>query len=182
MLINYFKWMLSKVCGKKHIIYSSLLKTLHDAEFIYILDRDCNRAEDGIDLRRRFVYENNYVGSDVIFEMNSNPCSVLEMMVALAIRCEENIMTDPDVGNRTSLWFWDMISNLGLGNMTDDNFSFDYIDNVLSTFLYRQYKRNGEGGLFKVKYCTVDLRNVEIWYQMCWYLDDILEQGEIYES
>ena len=38
--------------------------------------------------------------------LDNKTCSVLEMMIALAIRCEEHIMDDPDVGNRTGQWFW----------------------------------------------------------------------------
>lgn len=40
----------------------------------------------------------------------------LEMIIALAIRLEEHIMDDPDIGNRTGQWFWDMIVSLGLGS------------------------------------------------------------------
>lgn len=47
--------------------------------------------------------------------LDNRPCSVLEMIIALAIRLEEHIMDDPDIGNRTGQWFWDMIVSLGLG-------------------------------------------------------------------
>ena len=67
-----------------------------------------------------------------------------------------------------------MISNLGLEFMSDTKFDKRYLDGVISKFLNREYKRNGEGGLFTVKNCKHDLRTAEIWYQMCWYLDDII--------
>jgi hypothetical protein len=101
------------------------------------------------------------------------PCSVLEMMIALAIRCEENIMDDPLIGDRTRQWFWSMISSLGLSGMTDTRFDNKSVDRVLETFLDRDYKPNGEGGLFTIKRCEKDLRKVEIWYQLLWYLDTI---------
>jgi hypothetical protein len=78
------------------------------------------------------------------------------------------------VGNRTGQWFWNMIVNLGLGSMNDVKYNKDYVDSVISRFMNRKYKRNGEGGLFTVKHCKYDLRTVEIWYQMCWHLDDVL--------
>ena len=106
--------------------------------------------------------------------LDNQPCSVLEMMIALAIRCEEHIMDDPDVGNRTGQWFWNMIMNLGLGSMTDDQFDKRYAEQVIERFLNREYEQDGEGGLFTVKHCKHDLRTVEIWYQMCWYLDEIV--------
>ena len=93
------------------------------------------------------------------------------MMVALAIRCEENIMDDPSYGNRTGQWFWGMIVNLGLGFMTDSRFDEKFVDDVIFRFLNREYEPDGKGGLFTVRNCKYDLRTVEIWYQMCWYLD-----------
>ena len=99
------------------------------------------------------------------------PCSVLEMMVALAIRCEETIMDNPAYGDRTAQWFWGMIRTLGLYSMTDDRFDQEYVDMVIDRFLNRDYEPNGEGGLFKINNCKYDLRKIEIWYQLCWYLD-----------
>ena len=58
--------------------------------------------------------------------------------------------------------------------MTDAKFDEDYANEVIGRFLNRQYERNGEGGLFTVEHCNRDLRTVEIWYQMCWYLDEIV--------
>jgi hypothetical protein len=147
-----------------------LLSYLHEREFNYILDMDGNRAEDGMDLRYRFAYENAYDYSMVATYLDDRPCSILEMMVALAFRCEEHIMDDPDIGNRTGQWFWGMIENLGLGHMYDSEFDNHYVDTVLDRFLNRQYKRNGEGGLFTIENCRRDLRDIEIWYQMSWYL------------
>jgi len=136
---------------------------------------DGNREADGIDLRYRFGYENSYEDPMIAANLDDRPCSVLEMLIALSIRCEEHIMDDPDIGDRTGEWFWNMIENLALGSMSDSKFDRDYVNNAISRFLNREYKRNGEGGLFTIKHCKYDLRTVEIWYQMCWYLDDILK-------
>jgi hypothetical protein len=174
---EYFEWMYQLVCNErypKRISYRKLLTHLHDIEFTYIIGMDGNRAEDGIDLRYRFGYERQYSKSMIATYLDDRPCSVLEMLTALAIRCEEHIMDDPDIGNRTGQWFWNMISNLGLSSLNDTRFDSEYLNRVITRFLNREYKRNGEGGLFTVKNCKHDLRTVEIWYQMCWYLDDIL--------
>ena len=174
--IEYFEWMCKLVYNKKyskHRSYRKLLTYLNDREFVYILDMDGNRAEDGIDLRYRFGYENNYAYSVVAHYLDVKPCSVLEMMAALAFRCEEHIMDDPDVGDRTGQWFWNMIANLGLENMSDSRFDERYVDTVITRFLNREYERNGEGGLFTVKGSHRDLRTVEIWYQMHSYLNHL---------
>ena len=92
-------------------------------------------------------------------------------MIALAIRCEENIMDDTSYGDRTAQWFWGMITSLGLGDQTDSRIDYIYVDDVIKRFLDRDYEPNGKGGLFTIKNCRQDLRKVEIWYQLCWYLD-----------
>ena len=156
----------------KRLSYRKLLTHLHEVEFTYTLPMDGNRAEDGIDLRYRFGYENDYSEPMIASGLDDRPCSVLEMMIALSMRCEEQIMDDPDIGNRTGQWFWDMIDNLGLGNMSDSKFDNSYVDEMLQRFLNRDYKRNGEGGLFTINRRGLDMRSVEIWYQMCWHLQE----------
>ena len=164
---KYFEWMYQLVCNDG---YRKLLTRLHNIDFNYIIGLDANRVEDGVDLRYRFGYENSYEDVVIAAYLDCRPCSVLEMLIALAIRCEEHIMTDVDIGDRTGQWFWSMVENLGLGYMCDAKFDSRYVDGVISRFMNRQHKRNGEGGLFTIKHCEYDLRSVEIWYQMCWSL------------
>lgn len=174
---EYFEWLYCLVCDRRfnrEISYKRLFTQLHNTRFIFLIRRDQNRAEDGIDLRRRFAliqgYEDSY---ERIIDCLDGPCSVLEMMVALAIRCEETIMDDPLYGDRTGQWFWGMINNLGLGSMIDARFEEEYVRDVIKRFLNRDYEPDGTGGLFTIKRCEYDLRTVEIWCQLCWYLDTI---------
>lgn len=54
---EYFDWMIDLVNanrGPKEISYIKLLAYLHNTEFTYLIPRDRNRAEDGVDLRYRF--------------------------------------------------------------------------------------------------------------------------------
>lgn len=172
---EYFEWMSNLVCSDRYsktISYRKLLMHLHNTEFTYIIPRDENRADDGITLRYRFAYE--YAGIEDAERYLEGPCSVLEMMIALSIRCEESIMDDPKVGDRTGQWFWGMVTNLGLGSMTDDRFDRGFVEDVLTRFLNRKYEPDGEGGLFRIRHYDRDLRKAEIWYQLCWYLDSIV--------
>jgi hypothetical protein len=105
--------------------------------------------------------------------LGDEKCSVLEMMAALAIRCEESIMDDPLVGDRTKQWFWKMIVNLGLGSMTNDKFDVKYVDYVLDRFLDREYEPDGRGGLFTIRDCEDDMRDIEIWVQLNRYVNEI---------
>ena len=174
---EYFEWMCQLVYDERFtrgLSYRKLLRYLHGIDFQYTLPMDGNRAEDGIDLRYRFGYEHKYEGSMIASYLDIHPCSVLEILIALAFRCEEHIMTDPDVGNRMGQWFWSMIVSLGLETMSDPRFDTSYTDDVIFRFMNRKYKRNGKGGLFTIKHCKYDMRSVEIWWQMNWYLDSIL--------
>ena len=176
---SYFNWIYDLVCGERfssNISYRKLLMHLHNTEFVYLIPRDKNRAEDGISLRYRYARCREHDESiDFIMESLSGPCSVLEMMVALAIRCEETIMDDPKRGDRTGQWFWGMVTNLGLGSMNDINYNKFFVENVISRFLNRKYDPDGKGGLFTVRNCDQDLRKVEIFYQLCYFLDTITE-------
>lgn len=163
----YFNWICFVVNGGDS--YRKLLRFLHSCDFSYTLPMDGNRADDGVDLRYRFGSLNGYSEAEIAAELDCRPCSVLEMMTALAVRCEEHIMSDPDIGDRTGKWFWAMVSNLGLIEMDDEHFDEAYCGCVIDRFLNRRYKPNGEGGLFRVKNGK-DMRGIEIWYQMCWYL------------
>ena len=173
---RYFNWMYKKVVPVDVSgSYRMLLKRLDETDFFYILQMDKNREEDGLDLRYRFGHEEGISTIDIINHLDTTDCSVLEMMVALAIRCEEDIMDDPEIGDRTSRWFFEMIYNLGLSDMTDENYDEDYVDSRIYIFLHRQYDPDGNGGLFHLTNCPDDLREVQIWYQMNWYLNEILE-------
>lgn len=172
---NYFEWMYQLVCNDKYangLSYRKLLHYLYKTEFVYIVERDRNRASDGVDFRYRFAYENGVSVEDVERYLDNRPCSVLEMMVSLAFKVEESIMDDPNYGDRTGQWFWNMIVNLELGNMFDSQFDLRYTKEVIKRLLNRTYKSDGKGGLFTVSNPKYDMRSVEIWYQMMWYFDD----------
>ena len=165
----YFKWMCDIICDKQYVnwdLYHRLLDYLYNRDFYYIIDMDDNREADGIDLRYRFAYDNSYNSAMVASYLDSKPCSILEMITALIIRSEEML------GYRDGRWFCDMIRSLGLESMTDENFDQRYVDEVIDRFLNRKYERTGKGGLFTVTTRRQDLRDAEIWYQMCWYLKE----------
>lgn len=174
---RYFQWMSNLVCDGKYtrgLSWEALFRELHQTIFTYILPMDENRATDGTDLRYRFGYEEGY-SRDELLCLDDRECSVLEMMVALALRCEEHIMDDPESGDRTGRWFFEMIENLGLADMDDEHFERETVHFVIRRFLDRDYEPNGEGGLFSLGSGDHrDMRRIDIWYQMMWYLNSIL--------
>lgn len=144
-----------------------LLKRLFNKEYKWVIPNDENRAIDGTKLRDKFGY----------YEDLEGPCSILEMMVALAIRCENDIMRDPKYGDRTGVWFWIMMRNLGLMEYKDDEWDADSaweIDQICASFVSNKYKKSGTGGLFLTRNPKIDMRKKEIWTQLGVYLDEFL--------
>lgn len=166
---GYFRWLCDLVYDRtSKTSYDKLLKYLHQKEFTWVMPMDENRALDGFCLRDRYLSINPRA------DVDDGPCSILEMIVALSDRCEEQIMSDDSFGNRTGEWFWNMILSLGLNKMTDDNFDKLFVDEVLYRFTTRDYGRDGSGGLFTVNNPNIDMRRLEIWYQMNWYLEEVM--------
>lgn len=173
---SYFRWMHELVYDEEILngrSYSKLLANLDRTQFIYSLPMDGNRAIDGIDLRYRFGYDNHIPDHVIANNLDIYPCSVLEMMVALSLRCEEDIMLNPSKGNRTGKWFWTMIDSLNLLAMSDDNFDIKRVDYAVEKFMYRKYPASGNGSLFHVRRPLYDMRSAEIWCQMNWYLSEL---------
>lgn len=113
---QYFNWMYDMVFTKRAPSYVRLLRYLNSQEFTYNIRLDGNRADDGLYLRYRFKQENHLRAVDVD-RCLTGKCSVLEMMVALCLRIEEDIMDDPVKGNRIHKWFHVMLKSLGLLDM-----------------------------------------------------------------
>jgi len=173
---EYFEWLCSLIRDskpQKHVSYKRLMMYLYHSEFIPSLPMDENRCIDGIDLRYRFGYERGIDIHVIASCLDTSPCSILEMMVALAFYCEEHIMFEPENGIMSGRWFWMMVSNLGLGNMYDSNYDEAILNNVILKFLNRDYSRDGAGGLVYIPNCIYDLRQMDIWYQLMTYFSEI---------
>jgi len=174
MLDGYYIWLIRQIDTDSHLAsrYKKLLLELYDTEFYWSIPLDSNRSLDGLGLRDRYEKEVNDPECDAIFEHLDGSCSVLEMMIALAIRMEIDIMHDDNFGNRSCDWFWNMVDSLGLSDQIDANFDLKFVQNSMDIFLSRRFERDGRGGLFSLNHCRKDLRRTEIWYQMQFWLDE----------
>lgn len=164
---EYFEWLVDLLRDdylKDN--YQKLLWKLFTTEFTWIVDYDSNRAKDGIYLRYLFSRD-----IDEDFDMDIG-CTVLEMMVALSRRCEDDIMYDPDIGDRTGYWFWTMIQNLTLDIYDDYMYDEEAVEYILEVVLERKYARNGHGGLFPCDKNGTDFRKMDLWWQLNTYLNE----------
>lgn len=168
---EYFNWLIAKIKRRPTSwttpsqSYWKLMRELQNTEFVWIVPMDDNRAEDGLELRREFVRENQLTVDPDWMHIG---CSVLEMLVAFARRAD----FATDRGTRD--WFWEFLINLGLSEFNDSVFIDNYhnltVAERLNTFIWRTYEYNGFGGMFPIRDARHDQRKVEIWYQFCEYL------------
>lgn len=180
MVINniksrYYHWLCNRIGASTEATpngatYFILLKDLHTKEFRHHVPNDYNRAFEGLQLRDVFAdeegiaYIDNYLYGD---------CTMLELIIGLALRCED-IMSGREEVIPASDWFWRLIRNAGLDRFTDEEY-FDYggsahVDHLLEKIIERTYHRNGFGGFFPLKKHKKDQRKVELWFQMHAYL------------
>jgi len=164
---RYLTWLMGRVAIGED--YTMLCRYMLNTDYIFFCSNDDNRATDGLDLR--YEFENRYGWIEDL----SDECSILEMLVALSIRCDD-VMFDPEYGHRTDFWFFEMIKNLELDKFDDDFFDQRAVNSILEDFIYRHYGKNGgRGCAFKVKKPLHDMRTTELWYQMMWWLNENFE-------
>ena len=170
---SYFE-VLCKLAGLETPIEKSsfyeLMRELYDIEFYWSVPNDDNRALDGIELRKKYKYHYD-INTRIL---QDEPCSLLEMLLALAKRCDDDIMYSPIEGDRSIDWFWMMLTNLGVNKFRDSCYGDAWVDNdvigIMDKFMDREYNTDGKGGLFPLKHPSENQLEVEIWYQMNAYL------------
>ena len=160
---DYFGWLCDQVAAKNGPDVD-IIDSLYHIQFVWHNQMDMNRYSDGQFLIYRFADENGYSRELISDYFEPKECSVLEMMVALALRCEDTFTYDVTYGDRTNIWFWEMVNSLGL-------FETDSIEKSMERFMDLEYEPNGKGGLFTIPNCVYDLREIDIWTQLCWWLD-----------
>lgn len=182
--ILYEDWLLKKINLDNRNgfrkSYSNLLIDLHFIKFTYKIEKDKNRAEDGIYLRNEFLASNQPETISM-----ANPCSVLEMLVALSLRMgTEYIGTEETIDNI----FISLLDNLYLLDFNNNHYyslTSGKITNIVLSWLNRDFSPSGTGSIFPLKCDTIydlsgivggkkypDQRNIEIWEQMQCYIND----------
>ena len=176
---EYFVWLCHRIeldtmyveFGKT---YECLMDDLYSRRFYWSVEHDENRSTDGIDLRNKFADEFGY-SRGFWLDILPDYCTVFEMLIALAIRCEENIMHDDDYGDRTYKWFWEMLHNLGVLLYDDENYDKRKVNEIIDIFLNREYQEDGRGNIFVAQHLTrgdTPLAHFDLWYQANFYFEE----------
>ncbi len=163
--------------------FFELANILYTTPFSWVIDRDSNRAQDAFDLRQEFVSEyvpnadSHWVGLDV---------SVLEVLTALAQRCSFQTEGALSEDRTTGDWLTLMLDNLGLLRLLDiyaidsEDWEFEVRD-ILHRWMFREYQRNGVGGIFPLEHSRTDQRRAELWDQASSYLMEELERSGFFD-
>ena len=163
--LDYRDWLIN-LCNFRKKGYDKLLTQLHFSPFEVVLERDINRVQDGLSFRQQFLSENGING-----DFYDQPCSILEVLVALAVRIDGEYIGNPADPHPDQI-FWEMICNLGLNKFDNKHYNSDFIYEILGKFVGRAYNFDGNGGIFPLKNVQNDQRKVEIWSQMMAYLNE----------
>ena len=172
---RYFVWLYGFIGNPKERAprrtHWELAKLLYQTEYRFSIRNDENRCSDGLQLRELFLRSNR---NHMDLEWEALPCSVLEMLIALADRADFASDEGAMPGGGTG-WFWHMMDNVGLSLFTDEvvrHQGLGVATQKLNTFLDRRYSWDGSGGLFPLSSPNADQTTVEIWYQLNAYLLD----------
>ena len=171
---NYFLWLLKKIEWYEIDVYEhkELLEILYNTEFVWSIENDANRASKGLNLR--YEYDKNWDYGEI-------PCSVLEMLIALARDWEHEITYDFKKGDRTAKWFWVMLENLGVFHtnyLSSYQISGNYTSFVNQKLVYwmgREFDEHGVGSPFPIKNIPDNQKKVEIWMQLQNYVVENVE-------
>ena len=68
--------------------------------------------------------------------------------------------------------------NLGLERYSDPltKFKRGKVEEILQSLVYRNYATDGSGSFFPLQDPDDDMTQIEIWYQMAAYIDEILPE------
>lgn len=156
----YFEW-LCRQCladpGSRQ--WEKILIQMFETEFVWLVSNDGSRLGDGLALRDEFLDEMQIT---VLDEWLDQPCSFLEMLVALARRLD--FQTDVGVVEA----FAELMGNMGFTQMRV--YHPPLITEILERVIFRTYSGYGVGGLFPVRNPTSDMRQRELWFQMMDYI------------
>jgi hypothetical protein len=161
---DYLNWLVSQIqiVGPPRT-YNELFLQMQSTEFVWSIQGDDNRVNDGRDLRIDYPYRGDLLGQEYV--------TFLEVLIGLSRRLAFI------AGGEAELWAWQLIENLGFGNFTDplNNSRRNEIRKRLEMVMSRTYGPDGYGGFFPLNDPHEDQTQVEIWRQLHAFVNEIQE-------
>lgn len=160
--VDYFEWLTLQIVVPREKRFVGLFERMHSLEFIWTVPHDNNRLQDGLDLRYEFLDGSRK-------QMVLTGVTILEVLIGLSRRVAFI------AGGDEYIWPWRLIKNLKLNKMSDplSTENANRIDNILETLVWRTYSSDGRGGFFPLRNAEEDQTQIEIWYQMNNYVNEM---------
>lgn len=162
--IEYYDWLVGQIHIPNGKSYGILFERMHNLEFHWTVPNDNNRLKDGLDLRFEFARKKAKT-------LQLEGATFLEVVVALSRRLAFV------AGGDANRWAWKLLKNIRLTKMNDiptDAESRD-MDEILDAVIWRTYKPSGLGGFFPLDNPAADQTQIEIWYQMQAYVNEMAD-------
>lgn len=176
---DYRFWLMNRLRLNKRNKYSKLIALLHDIPYRYTIYGDRNREQDGVIQREYFLDEEGYFNRNMpdVSTFLDKGCSVFEMLVAFAVRIENEWIGSPK-DPRPDEFFFEMLDNLDI-LMENKTFNAEKVLRVVKTWLDRKFTYDGYGNIMPLREnrYDVDQREVEIWRQMTAYISENYPNG-----
>lgn len=146
--------------------YWDLINLMFDKEFVWQIPYDDNRLADGLALREEF-------GSQARISRRRldrlGPCSFLEVHIGLSRRLAFV------AGGEAPGWAWQLMSNLELHRMSDplSRRKQEKVEDIMDQVIWRRYSPDGTGGFFPLAFADDDQTQIELWYQLNSYVEEL---------
>ncbi|MFL5661346.1 MAG: hypothetical protein ACJ8BW_08330 [Ktedonobacteraceae bacterium] len=166
---DYLYWLemqLSGEYGEPGKTYSGLATLMFDIPFEYSHPMDGNRIGDGLDLRVEFARENRFSPKSM---EKFGPGSFLEVLIGLSRQ-----MAFIAGGNAIG-WAWELLHNLELHRLSDPLTPSKQrkAEEIIYAAMQRTYLPDGTGGFFPLTRPDGDQTQIELWYQMNAYIEEL---------
>lgn len=168
---DYLRWLEPQLGGEYNTegkTYWGLIHLMFDTPFFFVesIPLDENRLQDGLELRVYFANENRLTPRTM---QRLGPGSFLEVLIGLSRRLAFA------AGGDAPGWAWELLSNLELNRLTDPLTPARQrkAQEIMHVAMAREYLPDGTGGFFPLAWPDGDQTQVEIWYQMNAFVEEL---------
>ena len=144
-----------------------LLDIMFEKPFDFSIAMDNNRVVDGLYLRLEYFALNGRTRK--LDRMSLGPCSFLEVLIGLSRRMAFI------AGGEAPGWAWQLLNHLELQRMSDplSRRRREKVQEIMDTVIERSYSPDGQGGFFPLSWPDDDQTQIELWYQMNSYIEEL---------
>jgi hypothetical protein len=146
--------------------YWGLVNLMFDTPFTWSVPMDDNRLQDGLDLRVEFSHEAR-ISPRTLDRLA--PCSFLEVLIGLSRRLAFA------AGGQAPGWAWHLLTNLELHRLPDPLTPPRQrkAEEIMHVAMDRTYSPDGTGGFFPLAWPDGDQTQIELWYQMHAFIEEL---------